>query len=523
VDAIKFTERGKVTIRLQVDAECLKVVIEDTGIGISEKDQARLFKAFSQIDGSSVRNQGGTGLGLAISQRLVGALGGRLGLESTPGAGSRFWFTLPLEGATHEAPKNKLPGQRVMIVSDSEDVCESIREYLERWDMQGLPEASGLEALDRMQQLAQQGQAVSAVILSASSADLGAAEFIELLGQAATIKDVPVLLLRDPGAEHVPARLSACVFAELARPFRASDLYDALTRTFGAVSRADPRRSAPSPPNAARLKVLIVDDNEVNRFVAVQQVERLGYAAETACNGQEAVAKVVDGDFSAVLMDCQMPVMDGYEATREIRRREGGSRYTPIIALTAHALARERDKCTAAGMDGYLTKPARADTLRAALERWTAARRSGQSGPMRAPSPPPETLREPPPSDPTSTPEEIARAPVLADEERPARLVELFLDRTPPLIEELRRAIERADTGELRARAHKLKGSCLAVGAERMALLAAQLQHAGEHGDARAAERGLAPLLEQWSSVRERLEREQRSALAGASAQSDGG
>jgi CheY-like chemotaxis protein/HPt (histidine-containing phosphotransfer) domain-containing protein len=305
------------------------------------------------------------------------------------------------------------------------------------------------------------------------------------------------------------------VCAELARPFRASELYDALTRTFGAVSRA-PQHSAPPSAAAARLRVLIVDDNEVNRFVAVQQVERLGYTTETACNGEEAVRLVVDGDFAAVLMDCQMPVMDGYEATREIRRREGGGRYTPIIALTAHALARERDKCTAAGMDGYLTKPARADTLRAALARWTAARRSGQSGPLRAPSPPPEALREPPLLDPSGTPEDIARASVLSDEERPPRLLELFLDRTPPLLEELRRAIERADAGEVRSRAHKLKGSCLAVGAERLALLAAQIQHAAEQGDAGAAERGLPALLAQWSDVRERLQREQRAALAGA-------
>jgi CheY-like chemotaxis protein len=431
---------------------------------------------------------------------------------------------LPLEAPEYGAPEQPLASHRVLIVSDSEDLRESIREYLERWGMLGIPEASGLEALDHLQQAAPSGDGARAVILSRSSSDIGAREFLELQSANPAIKDVPVLMLRDPGVPLESGTLPACVRAEVSKPIRSSELYDALTRLFA----PGPRASSAPPSSAGRetagLRILIVDDNEINRFVALRQVERLGYEGVTACNGEEAVQAVAGGDFAAVLMDCQMPVMDGYEATREIRRREAGQRHMPILALTAHALAKERDKCLRAGMDGYLTKPARLDVLRSVLARWTLPQRSGKSGTLQAVSQPPDVVLEPLPTEPDTSPEQISAAPVLADEERPARLLELFLIRTPPLLEALALAIESANADDVRAHAHKLKGSCMAVGARRMALIAEQIQHAAERADSNAAASPLPLLIEQWSEVSELLQKEQQkerqAALAG-SAQSN--
>jgi signal transduction histidine kinase/DNA-binding response OmpR family regulator len=515
VNAIKFTERGGVAVGLRVDVSvepaCLLVSVEDTGIGISEPDRARLFRAFSQVDGSSVRTQGGTGLGLAISRRLVEALGGSLGLESTPGVGSRFWFTLPLEAAEHSKPEDEGSRRQVLVVSDSASVRDSIQQQLERWDMIAVCDASGLEALDRAQVAADRGEPFAAALLSMNSVDISAREFLDLQSENQKLKALPVLLLREPGTRlegPIPARVRAAV----AQPVRASELYDALTRSF--ASGSGPQRETPRVASASSSgrRILVVDDNEVNRFVAVQQLERLGYAADIACNGEEAVQAVLGGDYAAVLMDCQMPVMDGYDATRDIRRREPAGRHTPILALTAHVLLKEREKCMAAGMDDYLTKPLRADLLHSTLARWTAASRTLSSGSLPRPPPRPDSAVQTTVSAlPALSVESLTGAPELSDEERSPRLLELFLDRTPPLIAALNQATLGAVLEDVRSIAHKLKGSCLAVGAVRLAATAAHMQHAAEAGELAAAERDLPLVLEQWSSVQRLLLEEQRA------------
>jgi CheY-like chemotaxis protein/HPt (histidine-containing phosphotransfer) domain-containing protein len=249
-----------------------------------------------------------------------------------------------------------------------------------------------------------------------------------------------------------------------------------------------------------------VDDNEVNRFVAVEQLQRLGYEVAVAHDGEEAVQAVLNGNFAAVLMDCQMPVMDGYEATARIRLHEGTRKHTPIVALTAHALTRERDRCLAAGMDDYLTKPVRSDVLRRALGRVTSSAGSDARGGSR-----------PPPAHDSAdvqagTP--VDELLVLAPVERSARLIELFLTTAPRVLAELLEAAESRDTERVRTSAHKLKGSCLTLDAPRMAELARRVELAAERGDLTSAGNELKCLREHFNELEESLRstRSQRDA-----------
>jgi CheY-like chemotaxis protein/HPt (histidine-containing phosphotransfer) domain-containing protein len=374
-------------------------------------------------------------------------------------------------------------------------------------------DGSGLDGLDRAQVAAERGAPFTAAILAMNSADISSGEFLELQAVNLKLRAMPVLLLLEPGT-RLEGPLARGVHAALEWPARASELYDALTRAFEPSSEPD----TPSEPDSLRRRLLVVDDNDVNRFVAVQQLERLGYGVDTACNGEEAVQAVLGGDYAAVLMDCQMPVMDGYQATREIRRRERASRHTPILALTAHVLLTERDKCLQAGMDDYLTKPLRADLLRTALLRWTVARRTPASETRRRWTPPPAD----PGSSTASTASELSELSVdglahlseLNDEERPPRLLELFLDRTPPLIDALVGATRNGTLTDVHSLAHKLKGSCLAIGAERLAAIAEHMQHAAEADELAAAERDLSLTLEQWASLQRLLLDEQHAMAA---------
>ncbi len=392
-NAIKFTPSGRVLVhvaRLQETAEhaqlCLQV--SDTGIGLSEDAQRHLFQAFVQADGSMTRKFGGTGLGLAISKQLVELMGGEIGVESTPGEGSTFWFTVklpkqPILVADEEAggePPTDFSGARTLVVGSS-GTGEVLREQLGSWGMTVHALTDGEEALKALQQAAAEERPYHFVLSDAQLPGMDGPVLAQTLKNHAELAAARVVILLAPGQRATfsvgdASDISAC----LHKPVRRSQLRDTFRTllTAGtprprAVTKTRTATPCPRPAKGKGVRVLIAEDNQVNQKVVIKQLQKIGYKADAVANGAEALEAATTVAYDVILMDCQMPEMDGFAATREIRRREAEcGMHTPIIALTANALEGDRDRCLAAGMDDYLSKPVKIEALQALLEKWSA-------------------------------------------------------------------------------------------------------------------------------------------------------
>ena len=386
-NAVKFTDAGEVVLRATAagrDNGRLEVGFEvrDTGIGVAPEAQEALFDAFSQADASTTRRFGGTGLGLAISQRLVGLMGGRIAVDSQPGAGSTFSFTIPFERAPGvsgqpPAPREDLAGLRVLVVDDHETSRVVLTRTLEAWRLRPEAVAGADEALRVLQRAA---RTADPFLLALVDRNMPGRDGLDLLREVrgnATLAALRVVLLTSsarPG-EAAEAR-DAGSDAQLTKPVRQSQLYDVLGSVLAeeaagrtaAIPRPSGREAAGDGEHRGR--VLLAEDNEVNQRVACLMLQRLGYAVDVVGDGQAAVAAVMTGHYDAVLMDCQMPVMDGFEATLAIRQAGPVDPRLPIIALTASALESDRRRCLDAGMDGHVAKPIRFEELAEVLERF---------------------------------------------------------------------------------------------------------------------------------------------------------
>jgi signal transduction histidine kinase/CheY-like chemotaxis protein len=381
-NAIKFTDHGEIFIDLTLDevirdahdsrdSYVLRTKVQDTGIGISPEDQSKLFNAFTQVDGSMMRRYGGTGLGLAISKRLSELMGGEIGLVSERGVGSTFWFTMRvrLSDAPAPAPRAAWPdGRRALVVEENHRWCLVIQEHMVAWGLHCDVYQNGRSALAQLQQ----GEFYDIAVVDAQLRDMSIEAFVKELRASPGAKELPLVVLTQLGIAAALNEVEKEVVAQVAKPLRLSELYESMARAFtrGSLRTAGPRARPRAVRNSGK-RVLVVDDNEINQLVAVEQVEQAGFEVDVADDGEQALARVKAGQYAVILMDCQMPVMDGYAATRAIRAWEGSDARTPIIALTAHAMAGERDKVISAGMDDYLTKPLRPNTLERMLERYT--------------------------------------------------------------------------------------------------------------------------------------------------------
>ena len=473
-NAIKFSDDGEVFVDLTVDSVdeqsfVLKTIVQDTGIGIRPEDLSLLFDAFSQVDGSLVRRYGGTGLGLAISKRLVEMMDGQIGVTSEPGVGSAFWFTIRVKRS--EAPIRPTlvgfpEGRRALVVEASRRWCRVIQEHMVAWGLQCEVVHDGLPALKRLKEATAENRFDLAVV-GAQLRDITIEQFVRDLRAIPATKDIPLIVLTQLGASATLSEVENEVSAQIAKPLRVSELYECIVGAFNGPSGPTvlPQRRSNRRSHSGQ-RILIVDDNEINQYVATEQVEQAGFVVDVASNGEEAVELSQEHRYSAILMDCQMPVMDGYTATRAIRELEGSLRHTPIIALTAHAMAGERDKVLAAGMDDYLSKPLKPHALERMLQRYVADF--------------PESIA-PPAEENKIVQSEGAELDM--DLERTARLSELFIERVPDSLAELDAAVSVRNARSVRELAHKLKGSCLALGAEKMASLAETLQFEAERGE----------------------------------------
>jgi two-component system sensor histidine kinase/response regulator len=527
-NAIKFTEEGEVVLSAELiegssEEAVVRFEVRDTGIGMTEEQRGRLFRSFSQADASTTRRYGGTGLGLAISKQLVEMMGGEIGVESEPGVGSTFWFTVRLEnsqGSEKAAPAADvdLRSLRVLITDDNATNRKILHKQLTSWNMKDGMARGGTEALDMLRTAAESGEPYHLAILDMQMPGMDGVELARAIKDDPAISSTRLMLLTSLGLDISEEARRAGVEVVLSKPVRQSQLYDALATATGVAAKTSARSARESVSQAVRATVtpqgrplggqlLLAEDNLVNQRVAVRMLEKLGYGVETVLNGREAVETLSRTPYAAVLMDVQMPEMDGYEATAEIRRREEAmDRRTPIIAMTANAMQGDREKALAAGMDDYIPKPVQLESLEAVLERWTnrpvvdpgATALASQEDSADPAVPPGE-------EEPTLDHEAFEGLRKLGDV---SELVEMFLDDVPPRLDALRRAVKEGDARSVDEVAHMLKGSSGYMGAKGMGKVCAELEDVGASGDLSCAPALLERLEGEFERVRPVLEAE---------------
>ncbi len=378
-NAVKFTLSGEIAVRVSVApglgkpaSRRLRFTVVDTGIGISEAALRHLFAPFTQADSSTTRRFGGTGLGLAITRSIVDLMGGEIGVESRAGSGSTFWFTaaLPSEAAPSPPPARRLPEARILIADDNASSRSILERYAAAWGLRAHSVSDGPQALAALR-----AQPFDAALIDLQMPGMDGATLLREIAADPTLSAVPVVRLTSIG---VPSE--GDVAASVRKPVKPDALYECLSRVLRPSSRqvSEPAPATASAPPApisspiSRGRILIAEDNLVNQRVARLQVKHCGFECDVVANGEEALAALTRISYVLVLMDCQMPGMDGFAATRELRRRENGARHLPVIALTANAFAADREACLQAGMDDHLSKPVSLRDLAALLDRWSA-------------------------------------------------------------------------------------------------------------------------------------------------------
>ncbi|MDD5350330.1 MAG: response regulator [Chthoniobacteraceae bacterium] len=394
-NAVKFTEKGEVFVRVSKEGErgrdvAVRFEVRDTGIGVSKEAQERLFKAFSQADGSTTRKYGGTGLGLAISRQLVSLMDGEIGVESAPGKGSTFWFTVRLakqDGAQQadEPEAAGLDGLRVLVVDDNATNRHILHQHLSTWGMEPTCAASGREAMARLRCVPPSAPSFDLAILDMQMPGMDGLMLARAIKAEPKLSTLPLIMLTSMGAFAGDEALEAGVLATLVKPVKQARLLECILRVLADVpgrifpaggEMAGPLAPRASAPRADRPRILLAEDNQVNRMVAEGQLKKLGYAADAAESGTEVLAALQRSPYDIVLMDCQMPELDGYETTARIRAFPPPFPQPYIIALTAHATQGSIERCLACGMDDYVSKPVQLEAFAAVLARGAAGRKA---------------------------------------------------------------------------------------------------------------------------------------------------
>ena len=514
-NAVKFTERGEVVIEVRPAPDdtnkgtvestgtCrLEFSIIDTGIGITEEAKQRLFTAFTQADGSTTRRFGGTGLGLAISRQLVTLMGGTVDLESTPDHGSRFWFTADLQAAqstlTGAPARDDLRGLRVLIVEDNRTNSDILLHHAMTWQMHATAVYDAERALAVLEEATDTGRRFDLALIDWKLPGMDGIALARAIRTAQGYTAPPMILLTSMTASNVALTAREAGFAaHLNKPLRREELYRTITRVVGIAAPlavAGPAAAIEVESNL-RGHVLLVEDNLVNQDIGAAMLCALGLNADIANNGIEAVAMFGRKRYDLILMDCQMPEMDGFAATAEIRSREAtaGAPRTPIVALTANAMQGDRERCLAAGMDDYLAKPFSKPQLAAIVTaRVGPATKSTLSAVT--PDPAPIAAEAPP-----TILDQFALANIRALE-RPdvpsllGRVVDRYIADAPGLIEQMRAARDKADAPSLARAAHTLKSASANLGARRPAEICRALEEGARKGETAEAGALLAEL-----------------------------
>ncbi|MGH9431984.1 MAG: response regulator, partial [Terriglobia bacterium] len=505
-NALKFTEQGEIALVAGIQGRddssvLIHFSVRDTGIGIPREKQRLIFEAFSQADSSTTRRYGGTGLGLTISSRLVQMMGGKIWVESEPGQGSTFHFTARFEPGREEPPSDIVPREsinfrhlRVLVVDDNTTNRKVLEDTLRQWGAQVQVECSAALAFRTLQKEHDQGNRFDVVLTDANMPDMDGLELAQLIRRDRRAARTRIVLLTS-GAPHGDAGryrnmgISAC----LTKPVSQVDLREALLESARAPLQTEsnkPAGASPYPQEASgaesalqqqqpgqphgKLRILVAEDNAVNQALASRYLRKLGHEPTVVSNGREAIEAVIKSHFHLVLMDVQMPEMDGFEATAAIREWEGKhGGHLPIVAMTAHAMKGDRQRCLEAGMDEYLTKPVERQTLDEAI--CAVTNKDHRQDVVRRPEDDSMDLQE---------------MLVLfdGDEELLAEVAGLFLDMYPQQSKDIRAAIARGDSRTLERTAHSLKGAAANFGAQEAASCALRLEQMGREGQLQGAE-----------------------------------
>ena len=481
-NAMKFTDKGEVVITARMsttDPGRVRFQVTDTGIGIPADAQHAMFDSFTQADASTTRKFGGSGLGLAISRSLTEAMGGAIGVESEEGVGSTFWFEVPLPVSASGPPsvpgRDQLRGLRVLAVDDNATNRLVLQAQLTEWGTRPDVVEDPNAVVAMMRAALVSGDPYAIAVLDRCMPYIDGLELAGLIRADDTLRGTALVMLSSTIEVDRAELRRAGVQDALNKPVRSSELFDRLLRL---VADAPTTASRPAQPDAARAamasgRVLVVEDNTVNQLVAEGLVTHLGYDVDIAENGVEAVDAVASIDYAAVLMDCHMPVMDGYAATQEIRRRENGGERVPVIAMTAGVTPADQERCLVAGMDAYIPKPVALSTLKDVLSRWARP----ADGRRNHPEPEPAGSLD---GDASGLdPERLAALRELGAAAGPGllpALVDAFTTSSPVLLATMRRALTQDDTNSLRSAAHELKGAAANMGATRVADLARQVE-----------------------------------------------
>jgi len=503
-NAIKFTEQGDIVLyAVPLEQNLIHFGIRDTGVGINEDGQQRLFEAFTQVDSSHTRKYGGTGLGLAICHRLVQAMGGHLDVASAPGLGTDFSFVLPLKATVEPAsyspmrPAYQLAQQRIMVVDDNDTSGQVLCDVLSAWQISYVEHtASGAAALQRLRAAASANQAFDIVLLDMQMQDMSGAQLAETIRQDTVLPRTHLVMLNPVHCSEPGPELDAW----LTKPVRQSDLYNTLQLL---LSEPETEQAANLTNNhnakdwRFRGRLLLVEDNDINQEVAREILSEVGFAIDIRENGAEAVQAVQQQQYDLVLMDIQMPEMDGLEATRRIR--DLGGRFTdlPIIAMTAHALSGDADKSKAAGMNAHVTKPIEPQKLFQALSQWIH--------PAEKPAEPNQSNSNSPMSEIPKTLPGIDLADGLdrlcGNWDTYRYILLMFRDKQADAAHRLERFLRENQWEQAERLAHTLKGGGGNLGAMPLYEAAATLEHACRKRDAHSAHAALAVLRQRLEEV----------------------
>ncbi len=496
-NAIKFTDEGEVAIEVHTQqgesgSTLLRFEISDTGCGIPLEVQQTIFEPFTQADGSTARAAGGAGLGLTISRQLVDFMGGEMDLLSVPGEGSTFWFTIPLERASHE---ERLPVQHqagmaegpLLIVDDSHIGREYLAQMVRSWGVEYHLAADGQEALEKLRQAGAAGRPFKLAIVDQSMAEMKERRLVREIAEDRQIPPLKMILLGFRSCRH--RREPALGIVEcLAKPVREALLYDAVSAILSATRHGEENETVPSRSAAREGGVILVaEDNRANQLVIRGMLERLGYRVDIAVNGEEVVEKAGRNHYVLILMDCQMPVVDGFSATSTIREKEGRCQHVPIIAMTANVQEDDIQHCMAVGMDDFLPKPIKLDVLKAKLDYWLQGVNVVD---CRLPVLDHRVLKE------------------LRDNigGNLAGLFDVFLEDIPAYIRAVEKSIADGDAAALVEAAHAIKGSCGNIGAKRLAEVARLLERKGRQGVVHEVEELVSALRTELDEVKDALQ-----------------
>ena len=515
-NAVKFTQEGEILLtvasRLRGHGRYrLHFSVRDTGIGIRADRMDGLFDAFTQVDASTTREYGGTGLGLAISSKLTRLMGGRMWAESEVGKGSTFHFTVDVDAAESQpddawrGTPTELEGKRILIVDDNATNRTILTRQAESWKMEPRTVSRGREALA----LLEKGERFDVAVLDMMMPEMDGLMLAEAIRKRAASEELPLLLLTSVGSREIAARFEESDIKEsdfvavFSKPIRPSQIYEALCSSFQGKPMVVRRASGGTGIDSAMaqrlpLRILLAEDNLVNQKVALSILERLGYRADVASNGLEVIESLRHQTYDLVLMDVQMPEMDGLEASRRIHFEWGGEQRPWITAITANAMKGDREKCLEAGMDDYIAKPVSIDTVKQALERG-GARKAVLSG---------GEAREKDGSPPAAVDRETfnrLRAVLGNDVKLLRRLLASFLEEIPEQIEQARQALASGDAEVVLRVAHTVKGNCQLLGVGTLADVAAELEKAARENQLDNAREMIEAMASEFERVAEEV------------------